>query len=439
VRRILIIRRFVIAGAVVATLAGTGLGTAAADPLKAPSLDTLTGVGTGNIAPLFDNGTNSQPLGDAAGSFVHDYNATEPTYPVASWDAENPETGFVEQMIATKAASSSDTSCDLQRPDDTSTGVYILNQDQTDLTLDSSGQLVYCVDYVRADFFPDLFYSTRDAFVALARDAMAWSYPKVKGETNPQPKSLTFEQLTGIFDCQYRNWDEVGGKNAPIGVVLPVDFSDTRQVWLLDELGITATVEPCWQNGDVTVNGTTDAIYEDTGLSAGNVAQFTTTQTIDGISIPAADDIFSYSIGGWIAQGTRTKRVGGHATSVWGHGNLTLGEIANIAGTPEAAVTKNSSGQPVINPKWNPRFLYILYAATRNGCWTSTEPDSLAVCLPSRTPPAGGIVYPTYEAKGLAALFGPKGWICKNATAQADIVSYGFTRIANCGALTGGD
>ena len=429
------IRKFVVAGAAAATLAATvfAAGAALADPASSPSLDTLVGVGSDTVTPLFDNGV---PGGDT-GSFVHDYNATKPTYGVASWDAVNPSTGAADQTITAKAAKSGDTSCNLERPDGSSAGITALNANQTDATKDSSGQTVYCLDYARSSRAPNT-TTRKDAFSVVARDGIAWSYPKESGETNPQPASLTHAQLVAIYTCADRNWDQVGGKNAPIGAVIPQSGSGTRSSWLT-ELGITASSEPCWENGTVTVNGTSTVIEENTGLSAGNVQAFTKTNTIDGVSIPAADNIFPYSIGDNIAQGAATHGVGGHATSVWGHGNLVLGETANISGTPEQPITTNSSSQPVINPAWSSQFLRILYTVTRNGCFVSTNPNSTAVCLPSTTPPAGGTAYPKYEVTGLAAFLGAKGWICTNATAKTDIVSYGFTTLSNCGALTAGD
>jgi hypothetical protein len=434
--RIHAIRRFVAAGAAVATLVslGFGSGTALADPSSTPSLDTVTGVGSFSMGALFDNGV---PGGDS-GTFVHDYNATSPAYPVASWDAVDPSTGVGGLTITTKAASSSDTSCQLTRPISDNGGIGALNLSQTDTNKDSAGQTVYCIDYARSSRAPNT-STFEDAFVNLARDGLDWSYPVVSGETNPQPASLTRTQLTAIFDCQDTNWDQVGGKDAPIGVVLPVAGSGTRVSWLLD-LGITGTNGSCWQNGTITVNAT--PIIEATGLSAGNVAQFTTTQDFgttcaDGCA--PQDDIFPYSIGDWIAQSAAANGVGGHATSIWGHGNLALGEIANVAGTPEEATTENVDSQEIINPSWNPEFLSILYAVTRNGCYASAEPTSTSVCLPSTTPPTGGIAYPTYEVTGLKDLFGPSGWVCTNAVAKADIVSYGFTTISNCGGLVAGD
>jgi len=431
------IRKLAVVGAVGATLAGLGLlgaGAAMADPSSPPILNTIVGVGSDTVTPLFDNGVP----GGATGSFVHDYNATDPQYKVASWDAVNPSTGVADQTIKTKAKSSTDTSCDLTRPDGSSAGIAALNEDQTDTNKNSAGQTVYCIDYARSSRPPNT-TTFEDAFVTLARDGIAWSYPKVSGKTNPQPVSLTKAQLVAIYTCQTTNWDKVGGTDAPIGVVIPQTGSGTRSTWLL-ELGITATDEPCWQNGTVTVDGTTDVIEENTGLSAGNVAQFTKSQTFpDGKTIAPQDDIFPYSIGDNIAQGTLTDGVGGHATSVWGHGNLRLGETKTVAGVAEVAITKNSSGQPVINPAWNPGFLRILYGVTRNGCYVSSDPTSTAVCLPSTTPPTGGTVYPSYEVTGLKAFFSKTGWVCTNATAKADIVSYGFTTLSNCGALTAGD
>jgi ABC-type phosphate transport system substrate-binding protein len=433
------IRKLVVGGAVAATLVAMGClgaGTALADPSSTPSLTTLTGVGSDTVTPLFDNGV---PGGDS-GSFVHDYNATKPTYPIASWDAVNPATGVADQTITTKALNSKDTSCQLERPDGSSAGIAALNENQTDTNKVSGQSKIYCIDYARSSRAPNT-TTFEDAFITLARDGIAWSYPTVKGATNPQPAALDKAQLVAIYTCKDVNWDKVGGKDAPIGPVVPQTGSGTRSSWLL-ELGITATSEPCWQNGTVVVKGTTDVIEENTGLSAGNVAQFTTTQdfgTTCAKGCAPQDDIYPYSIGDNIAQGALTKGVGGHATSVWGHGNLTLGETDNVAGVAEKAITTNSSGQPVINPAWNPEFLRILYGVARNGCYVSSKPTSTAVCLPSSTPPTGGTAYPTYEVKGLAAFFGTKGWVCTNATAKADIVSYGFTTLSSCGALTAGD
>lgn len=415
-------------------VAGTVTAASAAprDPAKPPSLITLAGVGSDTVTPLFDNGIP----GGAKGSLVHDYNATKPGFPVASWDAVNPKNGASGDTITTKALNAGDKSCQLPRPNGSSSGITALNAGQTDKHK-AGGQTIYCLDYARSSRPPNT-KSFKDAFVALARDAIAWSFPRVKGEKNPQPKSLNLAQLIKIYTCQVTNWNKVGGNNAPIGVVIPQNGSGTRATWLL-QLGITATDEPCWQNGTVTIKGVSTVIEENTGLSAGNVAQFTKTQKFpDGKTIPAADDIFPYSIGDWIAQLAATKGVGGHATPIWGHGNMFLAMTINKT-TAEPAVTRNSKGQPVINPAWSPSFVRTLYAVVRNGCFNPAKPTSTVVCMPSSKPPAGATAYPAYEVKGLPAFFGKSGWICTNKIALADIVSYGFGRLASCGSLTAGD
>jgi ABC-type phosphate transport system substrate-binding protein len=405
-----------VAGAAVAAAAIAMAAPAVADPASTPSLTTLAGTGSDTVTPLFDNGVP----GGASGSFVHDYNATRPLFHVASWDAVNPRTGAAGDTITTKALKSSDKSCQLPRPNGSGAGIKALNLGQTD-TNKVGGQKIFCIDYARSSRPPNT-TTFDDAFVALAKDALAWSFPTLRGKTNPQPKSLTKAQLIGIYTCKLTNWNQVGGKNAPIGVVIPQTGSGSRATWLL-QLGITVTDEPCWQNGTVVIHGVTTVIEENTGLSAGNIAQFTKPQKFpDGKTIAAQDDIFPYSIGDWIAQDKLTHGVGGHATPIWGHGNMVQGRTSN-----EVAVRVNAKGQPVINPLFPSAFVRILFGVVRNGCIGTS---SSSACLPKT---------PTYEAVGLKAFFGPKGWICTNRTAAADIVSYGFTRISNCGSLTAGD
>ena len=146
----------------------------------------VVGVGSDTLTPLFDNGTAANPLGDAPGTFVHDYNATSPTYKVASWDAVNPSTGVADQTITTKGKGSTDTSCQLERPDGSSAGIAALNADQTDTNTVSGQSKIYCIDYARSSRAPNT-TTFEDAFVTLARDGIAWSHPTVSGETSPQP------------------------------------------------------------------------------------------------------------------------------------------------------------------------------------------------------------------------------------------------------------
>jgi hypothetical protein len=74
-----------------------------------------------------------------------------------------------------------------------------------------------------------------------------------------------------------------------------------------------------------------------------------------------------------------------------------------------------------------------------NGSYVPSMSTSTGGCLPSEHASHGCHGAPTYEVRRLAAFFGPERLICENATARADIVSYGFTGLASCGLLTGGD
>jgi hypothetical protein len=412
------IRKSLVAAAAAAAIAlGTiAGGTALADPSSTPPLTALVGVGDNTTAPLFDQLTS-------------DYDGTNLSNPAYSWDAVNPQTGAAGGSIIAKAASSGDTSCQLTRPDGSLAAAEALNDNQVDSTA-VNGQSVYCIDFAQSFFPNDVDFS--GSYAALAEDAIAWSYPVISGQANPQPASLTKGQLAAIYGCTDTNWDQVGGANAPIVPVLPEVSSGTRSGFLA-ALGITAGGESCWVNG--TSGGS--PIENDTGLSAGNTNQFD--------NAAAVDDIFPYSISDWIAQeapvtGTGTSgtpgaaTVGGHATPIWGHGDLELGETANPLGTVEAPTSTNTFGQPVINPNFNSQFKRIVYERMRNGY------DSVTGTEPTSTSDADWPTTPALDATELPALFGPSGWVCTNPTAQSDIVSYGFARLSSgCGALVAGD
>jgi ABC-type phosphate transport system substrate-binding protein len=382
-------------GAAVVVFGSIGMGTAFADPPATPTLDTVVGVGSGTLAPLFNSASTA-------------YNATNPAFPMASWDPVNPANGEAGGNIVTKALNAGDASCTLPRPDGASAGITALNNGQTDANKDANKDTVFCIDFVQSDRGPNP--GAADTFAALARDAIDWSYPVVAGQAIPQPASLTLADLTDIYTCVDVNWNQVGGANAPIVPVLPQSGSGTRSSFLA-ALGIAA---PGGCVISAAANGT--QIEENTGLTPGNDAQFT--------GAGAQDDIFPYSIGDWIAQGPAGNGVGGYGTAIWGHGNLELGATEDSLGVVQQPTTTNSSGQEVINRNWNEQLFSTLYAVVRNGC------PGAGACFPAT---------PAYEATGLPALFSSTGWFCTNTNAQSNFVSYGFLTLGrNCGALTPG-
>lgn len=401
------IRNTVILGAVTVALVGIGTGTALADPPSGtvPALTDIVGVGSDTVTPLFAG----SPSENAAGSLVTDYNSTSPANKLWSWDAVNPSTGAIGDTIVTKGSSASDTTCSTARPDGSGAGIAELEKNAKD-----GGD--FCVDFARSSRAPASTDPNTIAFAAMARDGITYSSPEASGVTSPVPENLTWQDLAEIYSCNSSatNWSDFGGGNAPIVPVLPQNGSGTRATFLLALGGGTTPLTP----GSCVVDGTSAGIEENTGLSSPNEAQF------DPSGTPAVDDVFPYSIGDYIAQDPASNGVGGHASSIWGHGVLSLHAMNDDSGTSQSPTTTNASGQTVLNTAFPSEMLRILYNVVRNG-------------NPGGTPSFP--TTPAYEATALPALFGPSGWICTNATAKADITSYGFTNLGRgCGALTAG-
>jgi hypothetical protein len=373
-------RRILTLAVVATAVAAAASGTALADPSTTPPLNSIVGL-CGDEAQMFDQ-------------LAADYDATDPSESVYCWDGVNPNTGAVGDTIITKSSGSGDTVCEITRPDGGNASLPVLEEN----TMDAGA---YCVDFVVTAAPVVSTDPSTIVFVATAGGGMTWSSPTgTSSEPSPVPATLTRTDLIDIYTCADTNWDQVGGSDAPIVPVLPQSGSGWRTRWLAD-LGITTP-------GSCVVNGSNSSgeIEANTGLSTANEAQFT-----------SVDDIFPYSIGDYIAQGTEIDGVGGHATSIWGHGDLELHEITNSSGVVEAPTTTNSDGQPVINASFPADFLSPLNVVVRNA-GTASDP-----------------VIPSY----LLPIFGPDGWICTNVTAQADIASYGFLNLGkSCGAVTVG-
>jgi ABC-type phosphate transport system substrate-binding protein len=432
------IHKITVLGAALVAFGAIGMGTALADPPSGtvPATTDIVGVGSDTITPLFAG----SPTEYTAGSLSYDYNnqSPVPANKLWSWDAVNPTTGAAGDTIVTKSGCAG-----IARPDGSSAGITALNNNTMDGTTGD-----YCIDYARSSRGPNS--GDTDTFISLAHDAINWSYPKVSGETNPQPASLTLADLVEIYTCKWTNWNQVPGdtNNDPIVPVLPQSGSGTRSTFL-GALGISSTTtETCWINGTDPFSTASPApvIEENTGLSTGNTDVFDHSGNFDWplgqtkTTADSADDIFPYSIGDWIAQNTTTVKgsgaagtpggatVGGKASKIWGQGNmvlLTAETVNDETGVAESPVVNNSFGQPVINfSNWEQQLTRTLYAVVRNSC------AGTGACLPTS---------PAYEKTGLNDLFGTSGWVCTNNTAESDIVSFGFLNLGNnCGDTTAG-
>jgi ABC-type phosphate transport system substrate-binding protein len=404
------IRRVTVVGATVIALGGIGTGVALADPPAGttPALTSIVGVGSDTITPLF----SGSPTENTAGSLVTDYNATNPANKLWSWDAVNPSNGTSGDPIVTKGSSSSDAACSIARPNGSSAGITALENSKTD-----GGDP--CIDFARSSRAPQSGDPTTIAFAPYAGDAIGISSPEGNGLTSPVPDNMTVADLASIYTCQITVWNKIpgnsAGSSATIVPVLPQNGSGTRSTFLLALGGGTTPLVP----GSCVVNASgTSAIEENTGLSAGNTAQFGTVATSTTIN-----DLFPYSIGDNIAQGPLSNGVGGHASNIWGHGDLALHAMTDDSGAVQQP-TLVSGGQTVINQNFPAELQRLLYNVVRNG-GTAANP-----AFPTT---------PAYEATALPAIFGSNGWLCTNTTAQADIVSYGFFSLGGaCGSLTAG-
>ncbi len=245
----------------------------------------------------------------------------------------------------------------------------------------------FCVDFARSSRGPQAGDGTAIAFVAYAKDAVTWS----ANTTTNATASLTTTQLKAIYSCNAAllgtgktgkvTWNEVGGTStAAVVPVIPQSSSGTRS-FFLSKIGVT-TLGSCVvpTNDSVEENEGTNAIFKNSS---------------------AANEVFPYSVAVYLAQTV-------HGHSAGSQGTLKLHSVNGVAPT-----TGTGSATKI-----NPAFPYSrsVYNVVRDsGAKTHV---------------------PTY----LQALLGAgndTGWICTNATAQADIASYGFLSLGtNCGTVS---
>ncbi|MFC8453127.1 hypothetical protein [Kitasatospora sp. NPDC057223] len=231
------------------------------------------------------------------------------------------------------------------------------------------------IDFARSSRAPQTGDQTTDIFVSFAKDAVTWSATA----TSNAPANLTTANLKGIYDGTYLTWGAVPGYtgSAPAAVIkpyLPPTTSGTRS-FFLKAIGVTAV-------GTNVVTGPEENEGTNTALNDPNV-------------------IFPYSVGHYIGQ-----VYGGHSSGTDAAGVLGLRNINGLA-----PVTAGHT----INPTFaNPVYGRTLYNVVRNAEWTAA----------------------TVKGTALRNIFGTSGWICTNATAQADITGYGFLTIGGCGSTT---
>jgi hypothetical protein len=248
------------------------------------------------------------------------------------------------------------------------------------------------------------------AFTALAEDAVSWSVPAVNTSA---PVSLTPAQLNAIYTCTDTNWNQVGGADQAIAPFLPQSGSGTLS-FFLSAIGVT-TPGPC-------VSNDSNQLEENEG-------------TNPVLNNPGA--IFIYSVGDFIAQTQHSAHcvAAGCTPNASGvvcvkvPGMNQFGCNVDGAGTAQGpmvpqeingiAPTVGSGGNEAINPAFPATFDRTLFDVVP---YDATTTDHIPA---NETGAVGGV--------DLETMFGASGFDCSNATAQNDIIDYGFANIPTCG------
>ncbi|MET8699190.1 substrate-binding domain-containing protein [Kitasatospora sp. NPDC004723] len=231
------------------------------------------------------------------------------------------------------------------------------------------------VDFVRMDRGRLTTDPLSDTFVAFAKDAVSWAAQS----GGHAPANLSTAQLKNIYTCVSTSWAQIDPTlpNATIKPFLPQPGSGLRD-FFLKALGGGTPITPgaCVTSG-VEDNQGTDPVLND------------------------ADALVPYSVGHYIGQAFFGRSTGSDAP-----GTLTVRSINGIAAVNTATQTINAPFAATVYGR-------VLFNVVRGADWTATDAHGAA----------------------LRNIFGPSGFICRSATAIADLKSHGFLTLpsAVCG------
>ena len=230
------------------------------------------------------------------------------------------------------------------------------------------------VDFARSSSALPAGAPTNDWYIPFAKDAVSWA----ANTGGNAPTNLTTADLTGIFStCTITKWSQItdipgySGPATTIKAYLPQLSSGTRSFFL----GVVGAAGTCVQPTLVEENEGSDPVLTD------------------------ANAIMPYSVAHYIGQ-----VYGGHGSGSDVQGPMTVRSINGIA--PIDATT-----HVITTPFSTSAFGRNVYVVVRGTDWNAGDAHATA----------------------LKGLFSTTGWICTNATAQADLVSYGFLHLATCG------
>ncbi len=363
---------------------GSALAAAAITLAAAPALaDPPTGV---TPAPNSVVAVGSDTIQNVFDQFSFDFNRTHGGRKLYSWDATNPKTGAVHELIRFKRG------CSLQqRPNGSSEGVTAVGSNLGGSTAGNP-----CVDLARSSRAR----ATTDppfargglAFVTLAGDAVTWSTPAVSNA----PLRLSPAQLTAIYTCSVRNWRQVGGRNAPIKAILPQSGSGTLK-FFLKAINVTTPGTCVVTSATLEENeGVNPILHSPNAIYPYSIGKFIAEKFHSARCLNAA----CKPVRGVICRPARGQNLFGCDT----HGNYVLHPINRTP--PTIGFGRNTK----INPGFIPNFTRKLFEVVRFAPRTRDH-------------------IPAY----LEPFFGTRGWVCTNAIARADLLNYGFVILATCG------
>jgi ABC-type phosphate transport system substrate-binding protein len=307
------------------------------------------------------------------------YNATVKTHNAKhpwlfSWDAVKPGTASNSKTnIIPKAGCTK-----IVRPNGSTAGLKAM-------IVNAKDKGFFCIDFGRSSGSRNPIApppgKNGTFYVEFAKDAITWATRAAGFGGSNAPASLNKAQLVSIFTCKATDWSMVGGKPGKIQVFLPQQGSGTLSTWE-KFMGIDATKVP---------SCISQAPEENEG-------------TFAGFKSPNA--VFIYSIGAYVAQKFHspicghTPKKGQNAFGCDTTGVLTLKQISG----------KNPLAGHATNLGFPSAFFRTLFNIVR---WSAVTVDHI-------DPRLNGI-------------FGPKGFMCVNKNAKAQIVNYGFIVDPTCG------
>jgi ABC-type phosphate transport system substrate-binding protein len=365
------------------TLVAAAAAAAAAVALTAPAAlaDPVTGAGKAVVPKAYDvvgvGADTSQSLFD---QLSVDYNAAHKTHNkthpwIYSWDATNPKTQAVGDLIATKSGCKK-----IARPNGASAGITTLASN----IKDPKSTTHFCVDFARSARNRSATDPSKGKggvlFVALNQDAVTYATQ----QTSNAPTNLTTADLTAIYSCSVTNWSKFkGGKSGTIKAYLPPSGSGLR-TFFLGVIGVT-TPGGCVNSTPEQNEGTNKLLH-------------------------SANAIFPYSVADYLAQRYHSAACGKKPTKSQNEfgcdqrGTLKLNSINGFK------PTVGKGAKQTINPNFSKDFVHTISDVVR---YSTTTKDHI----------------PAY----LEPFFGRKGYFCSSATAKAASIAYGFLSSPLCG------